>query len=236
MCWTFLCLVVLPLFCWGSRARATPQPEATWYPWLKDGWMCILPLGFSTTIWNQSASFDTRPKNCPVSLSHHGAILSLFLPPTGSFLWHPEGACAGVQRASRTRARRELFSRKAKRIFVAEQGMLECSRAEEAMAWCLSKSKVYWVDIWSTGSTNNFSWCCSAWVTTAMLYSQYTVQHVNPRPYVGIEPGLRCTVKGKILGCFCLLPLNAGMDPLGLSVLSMYFTTELHPQAQCTGF
>lgn len=50
-----------------------------------------------------------------------------------------------------------LYPKKAERVFVAEQGVLDCSRAAEAMACCLSKPKVYWVDIPSPGSTSGSS-------------------------------------------------------------------------------
>lgn len=64
-----------------------------------------------------------------------------------------------------------------------------------------------------------------------MRSSQYTVQHTSLRPSVDSGPGLRYTVKGKCWA-FSIFSLSMlGMDPLGLSVLSMYSTTELHPSA-----
>lgn len=62
-----------------------------------------------------------------------------------------------------------------------------------------------------------------------MRYSKDTVQHTSLRPSVDSEPELRCTVKGKCWA-FSIFPLSMlGMDPLGLSVLSMYSTAELIP-------
>lgn len=64
-----------------------------------------------------------------------------------------------------------------------------------------------------------------------MLFSLCDHCNVGLRPSVDSEPGQRCTVKGKCWGLSIFSLSMLGMDPLGLSVLSMYSTSELHPSA-----
>lgn len=151
-----------------------------------------------------------------------------------SFLWHPERVHVKMCREHPEQRLAVLYAKKAKRGFVAEQGMLDCSRAEEAMTCCLSKSKVYWVDIWIQAAQV---------IPLDAVQSERLLQcgvHSTPacEPYslCGQWAWTEMHCNGKHSGLFLSSPSHwGGNGPLGLSVLSMYLITELHP-GQFTGF